>query len=99
MWFFVPALVCGTFSGTLTLFNIFVSTRNLVRTTLSVLYDLIPFLLLLFGFVFIFASIFIAMEREGEELMAQSPYVNEFLFIKAIFATWDFAMGYSSYRF
>jgi len=69
-WIFIPAVILGTFRGILTLFEMFTPTRTLVRMMLYVLYDLIPFLVILMGYVFVFATIFISMEREGEEFIA-----------------------------
>ena len=56
---FVASLGCGLIRGSVTLFNLFTSTRYLTKMVITIMSELGPFLILLIAQVFVFGLIFI----------------------------------------
>jgi hypothetical protein len=68
-WVFIPAISLTILRGVITFFKMFEKTRYLSEISVTVLYELRPFMIVLFGQNLVFAVIFKAMEFVGEDFV------------------------------
>jgi len=96
---FIAAIVSISFRGVLTFFNLAPATQFLVKMTIYVIEDLVPFLIMLMGQNMIFAIIFVACDYMGEEFVESQPvYANFSTLSKAFTNVWDLMNGMANFK-